>query len=38
MSANRLVTAIKQMGDNYEPALNNVVAIDTLNNRIGIKF
>ena len=36
MSANRLVTAVKQMGDNYQPSGNNVVAIDTLNNRIGI--
>lgn len=36
MSSNRLITAINQMGDNYEPTTNNVVAIDTLNNRIGI--
>lgn len=36
MSSNRLISAVKQMGDNYEPSTNNVVAIDTLNNRIGI--
>ena len=36
MSQNRLITAVKQMGDNYQPSGNNVVAIDTLNNRIGI--
>ena len=34
--SNRLVTAIKQMGNNYEPNGNNVVVIDTLNNRLGI--
>tara|TARA_Y100000389_G_scaffold203302_1_gene251311 strand:- start:2243 stop:3283 length:1041 start_codon:yes stop_codon:yes gene_type:complete len=36
MSSNRLISAVKQMGDNYQPSTNNVVAIDTLNNRLGI--